>query len=960
MGENNEGRRELRFALSMNGGVSLAVWIGGAVAEIDTVRRGDDFWGGLLVACGYERRALVDVMSGASAGGLNAVMMAEAIRRNVEFTKFLELWEESADISRLIKPPNKARKFDRRAVLDGQYFEDELFDALSESGTPSDELDQDLAVFASATLVRADNVEFTDVPGQPIRESRSDAYFHVARRGVSTRGLDGFQTSPLVMENCAALAKIGRATSSLPGLFEPVRFDNGPLDDPPDSSIPFGSRLVDAFRGDTTTVEIMDGGVTDNVPIARAIRAIANSNAEGRVRRVLLYLHPDPGGFGPAEPPANMVEVVRSFFGKRKETIREDIDVLRLHNEGVQRRSAAAAAILAKLRDGNVIANDRSTALQQLEVARGTLLRAAIDPAGELLWHAPNVARIGPLLDYEGAPQKDAIENGIQNALSANADVLFALPRRQTLLVLERLVGQLDSSAPRDDLGDAYTKLYDALVMCDLVHSYQLARFLGHGAPGNPSTRLLASVSELAKVVVDTPIPSAAVYSALASWDLASVSATTNVDNIAPYLDGMVNAVVENLPALDATASDAAAILADLQAGRLSLTDLQRAFLSLALEPTVSDQYIDFVRIAGDERSPAADRFNTLANRRGPKIAGRQLGHLGAFFAREWRTNDWWWGRLDSVDALLEAILDDTAMNHLYASGFLDTIGLPPEQRTTSDVRAHLVKMRQTQLIDQRLGTTSTDFAAAVAGPAFEKWARSDRRLSSLIGSRRLTSTAIRGVMTASKLLAVGKGKLARAGLLAIRPVLLAITGIVLAGRGAASAAVWTICVLMAPRMATEQQSWIVYGVGIALAGGIVGLVESRIRPTGFWTLWPYPLVVLGAGAGAGAIVAGDWIREHELLWLVAAVAAAVASLPLFFWAAGLTCVIGTGIVFALYGWVGRLKQAEEHTSWFDIWPVRSLWTAWLVSIMVFPIVLGMLPEWWLKPQSKSTTATSE
>ena len=92
-------RRQLRFALSMNGGVSLAVWIGGAVAEIDAIRTGDPFWSELLTACGYQSNAQVDVMSGASAGGLNAVMMAQAIRTNTSFDEYLSLWRTSADIA---------------------------------------------------------------------------------------------------------------------------------------------------------------------------------------------------------------------------------------------------------------------------------------------------------------------------------------------------------------------------------------------------------------------------------------------------------------------------------------------------------------------------------------------------------------------------------------------------------------------------------------------------------------------------------------------------------------------------------------------------------------------------------------------------------------------------------------------------------------------------------------------
>ena len=35
----NTARREIRLALVLNGGVSLAIWIGGVVAEIDRARR---------------------------------------------------------------------------------------------------------------------------------------------------------------------------------------------------------------------------------------------------------------------------------------------------------------------------------------------------------------------------------------------------------------------------------------------------------------------------------------------------------------------------------------------------------------------------------------------------------------------------------------------------------------------------------------------------------------------------------------------------------------------------------------------------------------------------------------------------------------------------------------------------------------------------------------------------------
>src|SRR5690242_14521486 len=87
--------RELRVALAMRGGVSLAVWIGGAMAELDLARRGmigdpafdcddtiaerarADAYATMLKKLGYSGLRF-DVLAGASAGGLNAVIFGFA------------------------------------------------------------------------------------------------------------------------------------------------------------------------------------------------------------------------------------------------------------------------------------------------------------------------------------------------------------------------------------------------------------------------------------------------------------------------------------------------------------------------------------------------------------------------------------------------------------------------------------------------------------------------------------------------------------------------------------------------------------------------------------------------------------------------------------------------------------------------------------------------------------------
>jgi hypothetical protein len=118
-----DGRPELRLALAMRGGVSLAVWMGGACSEIDALRRSEPATGGaagpiptgdavpstaevyarLLRACGYQRVA-VDVVAGASAGGLNGALMGCSVVHGMPLgSRIRDLWLDLGDIGRLAR-----------------------------------------------------------------------------------------------------------------------------------------------------------------------------------------------------------------------------------------------------------------------------------------------------------------------------------------------------------------------------------------------------------------------------------------------------------------------------------------------------------------------------------------------------------------------------------------------------------------------------------------------------------------------------------------------------------------------------------------------------------------------------------------------------------------------------------------------------------------------------------------
>ena len=133
--------KELRIALVCSGGVSLAVYMHGISKEIlslvrassalhriadrgvrssatfcDPARRGDPEYDTesayfeLLRDIGrfVELRVVVDVIAGASAGGINGTMLARALSHDLPMGSLRDLWLDNADISVLLDPAARA------------------------------------------------------------------------------------------------------------------------------------------------------------------------------------------------------------------------------------------------------------------------------------------------------------------------------------------------------------------------------------------------------------------------------------------------------------------------------------------------------------------------------------------------------------------------------------------------------------------------------------------------------------------------------------------------------------------------------------------------------------------------------------------------------------------------------------------------------------------------------------
>lgn len=332
--------RELRVALAMRGGVSLAVWIGGALAELDLARRAmvdpDSLtantpaeqergrgYAALLQALGYTS-VKVDVLAGASAGGLNAVIygFAQSVGSDLEWLR--GVWESKGDIWKLFHPQwSLAEAYRTEALFDADSnFYRPLLDELRRSaGSPRQGAVTDyLTIDLSATL--QSGPPLPDIrTGEDIRPSAAHFRFrHTPAAPGEFNDVPSTSSSAGDDEYLRRLAYAARSTSSFPGAFEPAAIFSwrGAAGRPPhrDDTLPenMASVFSEVAESPEQQFDVMDGGVFDNIPISRAVHAIADAPAGVPTSRILVYLDPTPPT--PAVPPA-----LTPLYDKRDERV---------------------------------------------------------------------------------------------------------------------------------------------------------------------------------------------------------------------------------------------------------------------------------------------------------------------------------------------------------------------------------------------------------------------------------------------------------------------------------------------------------------------------------------------------------------------------------------------------------------------------------------------------------------
>ncbi|WP_412075731.1 DUF3376 domain-containing protein [Streptomyces xanthophaeus] len=297
---------ELRLALAMRGGVSLAVWMGGSCCEVAALRHQEGVYGPLLDACAYED-VTVDVLAGTSAGGLNGVLLACHLVYGMPFGQGVrDVWLELGDLESLLRGTSLPGRVPDSLLRGDEVFYSRLrakLEQLIAAGPTPPEPPAALRLILTATRLRPRPDRVRPTLGQPLLTGRSRAYFRFRHRTVedpSAPFLTDFPTDGGKAEALNRLAYAARASSSFPGAFEPARPVTGmpPTDatEPPQPPNLWGISSETGYPDPASggRVELVDGGLLDNIPVAWALRAIAGSPADRSVDRWLLFLQPVP------------------------------------------------------------------------------------------------------------------------------------------------------------------------------------------------------------------------------------------------------------------------------------------------------------------------------------------------------------------------------------------------------------------------------------------------------------------------------------------------------------------------------------------------------------------------------------------------------------------------------------------------------------------------------------------
>jgi patatin-related protein len=654
-------------------------------------------------------RVVIDVVAGTSAGGINGVILGKALAHNLSQDALRDLWFEKGDIKqllggsrwriawRLLRFLVQLLRGKAQGPLDGAAMLGWLFDALKDmdgtrssyqppAGGPASLMPDGhpLQLFVTTTDAWGyrQPLTITDPPTVAERRNRHVLPFRYER------GTDGESTQFDHRYN-GALAFAARATSSFPGAFPPLRTADA-RELPADFAGQF-FRAYELSQAAPDKTWFVDGGVLNNYPFQPAVDAIVKLRAESEVTRYLLYLQPDPGGEvqNPDGQPLNYFGIIWAGLSGVAATqpILDELLRARQFNERVERVDDLVASTRQDVAKAlsSPLAREIGGELPSADAAELRALRLRLDAEAEK--HGGYL--YDPYLQLRAHSIVEQFASGICqlcNVREEQSNVAFLVR-----LIVDawahdrRLIGGDVSDDERRRLLDrfdlGYTRRRLAFVLQGLNQLYEDTR---RGALPRRSV-------DLAKKAVYDRID---LLRGLIEASRASLDATvgSEVRSLFPA-DQLAAAIAEgrdlpafsrdfaqrNRAAMEAVEAELGGFLREqkdaLHAGLYEDFRTLTADWTPAQREEVMLRYLGFpfwdamiypvtaLSEAGELRKLQIVRVSPVDSTRlgrdtaKAKLKGVAFAHFGAFLKREWRENDYLWGRLDAAERLLGLVL---------------------------------------------------------------------------------------------------------------------------------------------------------------------------------------------------------------------------------------------------------------------------------------------------------------
>lgn len=672
-----ERSREVRLGLVMYGGVSLAIYINGVANELFRAVRGRGAY--RLVKALSDSDVVVDVLSGASAGGINGILLAYALCNGREFSPAAQLWRVHGDIGELLRPVDDSPD-SYLSLLDseGKYepWLREAFESLESTplagkgDAPSRCTELDL--FVTGTDFYGRHWGIADDRGRAIQVKEHRTVFWLKHRAgrkepFSPSAGDDDRPAGGSQPTHAALARLARITSCFPGAFAPVVVGR-------DGAVDARLRRWADVKGEGERVYI-DGGVLDNKPFSTTLEAVYSRLSDKPVCRWVLYVEPDPERFEPEPKEREAPNVIRAALDSLTsipgyESIADDLRQLRKHNERVERIRA-----LRQRAEGRNVNDPEGYRRSRLAGLRNHVFGAAFvrEADGGSLDPAVHAAQTALREWFDGNVME---RDGDESRRCLALDVDFAL--RRLLFLTYRFEGELFAEPKLLRLINREIELLEIVrgAMEDAVEE-QVERLIPRTDP---------TKAEGANAYDDAW--------AKRAWDeiwqaLAGVAAVDPPPSYAA-LRGRTAAIEPDLEALlpPKELDELWARTKRREGGRqtsilASCEGFERALL--ADEPKLLEAYDDFkvvdsvthpmevltglrsydvVKIA--RVSPFDAQTGLSKKPMEYKVTGQRFAHFAAFFKRSWRSNDILWGRLDGACELVDVLLEQSRLRELF------------------------------------------------------------------------------------------------------------------------------------------------------------------------------------------------------------------------------------------------------------------------------------------------------